>query len=209
MTLSSRHALMRRLTFLLAVLGLAASTGGAQSPSPQTRQIALPDTLGANFSIGDSASVPGALTDFDFLVGLWHFRFQGRNADGSWGSPFTGHWWAERKRTPNGFIEDRWRPDNSGASLETSTYTYRVFNPRRKLWEMQGVGSENGSWEPGLSWSDGSNRYVIQRDGATIMRIRYFNISDNSFLWRADQSRDGGKTWRLDWWTMSATRIAK
>jgi hypothetical protein len=41
------------------------------------------------------------------------------------------------------------------------------------------------------------------------MRIRYFAIEANHFLWRGDRTTDGGKTWLLDAWTMEARRIAK
>jgi hypothetical protein len=41
------------------------------------------------------------------------------------------------------------------------------------------------------------------------MRIRYFAITDTAFLWRADMSSDGGKSWFNDRWTMSARRISK
>jgi hypothetical protein len=42
-----------------------------------------------------------------------------------------------------------------------------------------------------------------------MVRLRYSNITDTSFLWRADYTADEGKTWTLDWWAMRARRIAK
>ena len=185
-----------------------ATAVSAQTSAP-TRQINFTDTLGANFSIADSARGTATPNDFDFLVGVWQFRFQQKNTNGTWNPPFSGHWFAERKRNPNGFVEDHFRSDNRAATYDVGTWTYRVFNPQRKLWEMQGVGSENGSWQPGLCWSDADNRYVIQHYGSTLMRIRYFAITDSAFQWRADQSDDGGKTWLADHWIMTARRIAK
>ena len=206
-----------RLTSLAAcafAATLIAHPAGAQrtpaTPPPAApRAIAFADTMGADFAIADSASGAGAPTDFDFLVGLWHFQFQTRRPDGTFNPPFTGHWSAERKRTPNGFVEDHFRGDNPGAGWDVGTWTYRVFNPQRKLWEMQGVASENGAWAPGLCWSDARNRFVIQHYGTSIVRIRYFDIAPNEFLWRADRSDDGGRTWLRDYWTMKATRIAR
>ena len=64
-------------------------------------------------------------------------------------------------------------------------------------------------WAPGLCWADAENRYVIQHYGSTLMRIRYFAITDTAFLWRADMSNDDGKSWFNDRWTMSARRISK
>jgi len=192
----------------LFVLAAAASPAAAQQlPPPAPRAVQFPDTLGANFDVADSASAHGTPADFDFLVGLWTFRFQGRRPDGQFAPAFVGHWTAAKKRVPNGFLEDHWRPDNRQASAENGTWTYRVFNPQRRLWEMQGVGSEAGTWAPGLCWSSGNDRLLVQRYGTTIMRIRYTAITDTGFLWRADASRDGGKTWTRDWWTMEARRV--
>jgi hypothetical protein len=203
-----RHALARFSLSLGAAIALPASVG-AQQPPPAPRAVTFPDTLGANFAIADSAAGTGTAADFDFLVGLWTFRFQTRRPDGAFNPAFTGHWTAAKKRVANGFLEDHWRPDNRTASAENGTWTYRVFNPQRKVWEMQGVGSEAGAWAPGLCWSNGGDRLLIQRYGPSLMRIRYTSISDTSFLWRADRSDDGGKSWTRDWWTMEARRVGR
>ncbi len=67
--------------------------------------------MGANFSIADSATANGAREDFDFLVGVWHFTFQQRRQNGSFGPAFSGRWSAEQKRTVNSFVEDHCRAD--------------------------------------------------------------------------------------------------
>jgi hypothetical protein len=173
-----------------------------------TREIPLPDTLGANFAIGDSATAPGAPDDYDALVGFWEFRFQNRNADGSFSPAFRGHWSFEKK--PGGLlIEDRWRADNPAAPMGVSTYTYRSFDPTRKIWQMLGTTSAGGEFALGRTWSAGGERFGVQRYGTAIMRIRYLPIEPNHFLWRADRSTDGGHTWIRDAWTMEATRIGK
>lgn len=172
------------------------------------RDIPLPDTLGANFSIADSATKLGTPEDYDGLLGFWEFRFQNRNPDGSFGRAFRGHWSFEKK--PGGMlIEDHWRADNPTQPMGVSTYTYRTFDPERKRWQMLGTNSQGGEFALGLTWSDGAERFAIQRYGSAIMRIRYLAIEPNHFLWRADRSTDGGRTWVRDTWTMEATRIAK
>jgi hypothetical protein len=200
---------------LLTVVLIHATPAAAQSTPPAPppaapRAMNFADTLGAAFNIADSATASGTPADFDFLVGLWEFKFQQRRPNGEFSPHFVGHWSAEKKRTVNAFVEDHFRGgDNARTTWDTGTWTYRVFNPARKLWEMQGVGSESGAWAPGLCWADAKNRYVIQRYGASVMRIRYFNITDTSFQWRADMTPDNGKTWILDWWTMEARRISR
>lgn len=172
------------------------------------REIPLPDTLGANFAIGDSATHMGTPADYDALLGFWEFRFQTRNPDGTFNPAFPGHWSFEKK-PGNMLIEDRWRGDNSQSPMGVGTYTYRTFDPQQKRWEMVGVNSGGGAFEHGVTWSDAGNRYAVQHYGPVIMRIRYLSIEPNHFLWRADRSADGGKTWQLDSWTMEARRIGR
>ena len=172
------------------------------------RDIPLPDTLGANFAMSDSATKMGTPEDYDALIGVWEFRFQWRGDDGSFGSPFRGHWSFEKK--PGGMlIEDHWRADNPSQPMGVSTYTYRTFDPKRKRWQMLGTNSLGGEFALGLTWAVGNERFAVQHYGPAIMRIRYLAIEPNHFLWRADRTVDGGKTWLRDAWTMEATRIAK
>lgn len=198
---------MRRAIELLLASTVATAASAQTTSAP--RAIALPDTLGTRITLADSATRTGTTSDFDFLVGTWEFRFQTRRPDGTFNPSWTGHWFASKKTSPNPFIEDHFRPDNPTVTYDVGTWTYRIFNPSRKLWEMEGVDSNSGAWSPGLCWSDADNRYLVQRYGQAIMRIRYFSITDTSFLWRADRTTDNGKTWVNDWWTMSAHRISK
>ena len=195
----------RSFTTLLVCL---ATTAAAQTRSA-ARAIPLPDTLGAAFTIADSATRFGTTSDFDFLIGTWEFEFQNRRPDGTFNPSWRGHWFVEKKHSPNPFVEDHFRYDDPSVDYDVGTWTYRIFNPKRRLWEMQGVDSRAGAWSPGLCWSDERNRYLVQRYGPALMRIRYLAITDTSFLWRADRSADDGKTWTRDWWTMRAWRIAR
>ena len=199
---------MRRLLSVV-VLSTNVCVAAAQATN-SPRAIPLPDTLGAGFSIADSATRSGTPADFDFLIGLWEFRFQTRRPDGTFQPSWSGHWLVTRKQGSNPFVEDHFRADDPRSPYDVGTWTYRVFNPGRKIWEMQGVDSRSGAWSPGLCWSDGTdNRFLVQRYGPNLMRIRYLAITDTSFLWRADRSADNGKSWTNDWWTMSARRLTR
>jgi len=73
------------------------------------------------------------------------------------------------------------------------------------------VDAKQGSpWAPGVSWSDGKDRFVVQTYGtgsdALITRIRYYAVTRDHFLWRADGSTDVGKTWMRDFWKIEANR---
>lgn len=201
---------------LCAASLLAPSVAGAQG-----RAIQLPDTLGANFSIADTAGARATAADFDYLIGIWHFTFQSRRPNGAFNPPFSGHWYAMKKATTqytdagrevqSVLVEDQWRPDEPSDASSNGTYTWRAFNSQRSLWTIQGINTWSVEWEPGVAWGAGANRYLVQHydNGATIMRIRYFAITADSFLWRADMSTDRGRTWLLDRWTMQASRIAR
>lgn len=173
-----------------------------------SRAIELPDTLGTRVNAADSLKALGTITDYDPLIGVWEFTFQGRQQDGSFGAPFKGHWIFEKKGD-GGIIEDRWRPDNPTAPMATSLYTYRIFDPEEKVWRLVGANSRGGSIIPGRTWADPDGRSGIEWYGDVLVRFRYFAITANHFLWRQDQSRDGGKTWILDTGMMEARRIGK
>lgn len=179
-----------------------------QTAAGWPREIVLPDTLGANFPLADSLKSAGTLSDYDALLGTWEFRFQPRRDEGGFWPPFTGHWTFEKK-PGGGLIVDTWRPDNPDAPMQQSLYTYRTFDPVRKVWQMIGSQSKGGEIEPGLTWSDSTYRYAIQRNHGVLSRIRYLSIEKNSFLWRSDVSTDGGRTWQLDSGTMEARRISR
>ncbi len=87
------------------------------------------------------------------------------------------------------------------------TLTWRSFNRRTRLWELQGLKTSRGGWDPGLGWARGDERFITQTfDGRTHARIRYYAITADHFLWRADVSVDEGRTWLRDQWILEAQR---
>lgn len=202
---------MGRLSLPSLALIFAAAPAFAQSQGPVPRAIPLPDTVGANFAVTDTLTGKSGPADYDFLIGTWRFTFQARNRDGSFTPAFTGHWVFTRKETGGQgvLIEDHWRPDDPSSTWEAGTWTYRAYNPERGLWEMQGVNTNQGDWQPGLMWSAGKDRLLTEWYGPMLVRFRYFAIEADKFLWRADATFDQGKTWIRDYWTMEAHRISR
>src|SRR5678815_3834038 len=144
---------MRRVFFLSALLASAAMPAAAQLPDVPT-----PDTLGANFrhdSVGTSTP-----TDFDFLDGKWNIRFQSRKSPTEFNPAVAGTWTG--RRTHDGLVlGDEFSLINPKDGSRSLTLTYRVYNPTRKTWEIAGVAAKQGSpFAPGVSWSDGRDRYV-------------------------------------------------
>ena len=195
---------------LLAIVIAAPAVARGQSVP---RAIALPDTLGANFNVADTLTGQSGPSDYDFMVGTWRFTFQARQRDGSFTPPFTGHWVFAKKETGGQgvLIEDHWRPDDAEATWDAGTWTYRAYNPQRKIWEMRGVNTNAGAWLPGLMWRSGDDRLLIEwyAGGTMLVRFKYFAIEPDRFLWRADATFDRGRTWIRDYWTMEVHRIAR
>lgn len=202
--------MLRRLRLVLASIVISTPVIG-QTAVSVARAVPLPDTMGANFPAADTLTATSAPGDYDFLVGAWQFTFQGRGRDGTFTRPFTGHWVFTKKQTGDKgvLLEDHWRPDDASATWDAGTWTYRVWNPERKLWEMEGVNTARGAWQPGLMWTAGDSRLLIEWYGAMLVRFRYFAIQPDRFLWRADATFDRGKTWIRDYWTMEARRISR
>jgi hypothetical protein len=199
---------MSRACLLMVTLTLLAITASSTPAAAQQALVPRPDTMGANF---DAAS-PGTGTpaDYDFLIGRWTYRFQFRDPASGAYSPVRQGTWTATKRPDGPFVADEFSATSPDSARSQGTVlTYRAFNPARKRWDMQGVGSRRGRWSPGVSWSDGGDRFVVQEDSArgVRVRIRYYAITPNHFLWRADGSRDGGRTWLRDVMLIEATRL--
>ena len=191
--------MLARLFISLTIVILQIPPAFAQSP-----QIPRPDTLGARF---DHAAVgKGTPLDYAFLEGQWTVRYQARDTTtGKYGPVLTGVWSASK--THETLVTDEFNLIIP-AGARTPTMTYRVFNASKRIWEVQGVNVGRGVWQPGVSWSDGRDRFLVQQNPATniTIRVRYYDIRPDHFLWRADGSKDGGKTWTPDVILIEATR---
>jgi hypothetical protein len=131
-----------------------------------------------------------------------------RRPDGTYNETITEHWTFEKK-PGGGLIEDRCRPDDPSLPMGVSLYTYRNYDHARKLWQNIGASSNGGAVQLGLTWSDADYRYVIQRSGRVLVRMRYSAIESDHFLWRSDRSYDNGVTWIRDSAVLEATRIGR
>ena len=137
----------RTLLIAVSLLGSAVfqTAQPAQVPPPD---VDLGDTRGADFD----AQAVGTATpaDFDFLVGTWTFQFQQQAEPGKYRPTQTGVWTVQKTHDGH-IVEDVWRL----GTTTNPTITYRVFNPSRKLWEIQGTKPERGGWDDGIAWSPG------------------------------------------------------
>ena len=202
---------MRRVALAATLSFVTAPFAFAQDQGSVPRAISLPDTMGADFPVTDTLTARSGPEDYDFLLGTWRFTFQSRRQDGSFNPSFTGHWVFTRKETDGQgvLIEDHWRPDDPTSTWDAGTWTYRAYNPEREIWEMQGINTNLGAFQPGLMWRDGEDRLLTEWYGPMLVRFRYFAIEPERFLWRADATFDRGETWIRDYWTMEVDRISR
>jgi hypothetical protein len=202
---------MRRLRIAVLISIITAAPASGQNQASVPRAIQMPDTMGANFPVADTLTGTSGPADYDFLVGTWRFTFQARDRDGSFTPAFSGHWVFTKKQTGGQgvLLEDHWRPDDPTSTWDAGTWTYRAYNPERRLWEMQGINTNVGAWQPGLMWTAGDSRLLTEWYGPMLVRFRYFAIQPDRFLWRADATFDGGGTWIRDFWTMEVHRISR
>ena len=179
------------MKILVLVLALATTAIG-QTPSKKT-----PEQLQALFDQHKG--------DFDYLLGDWQFT-----ADNKQYGKSNGRWSAVRLAT--GQILDEYRlVDDKGATFYV-TATIRNYDVAHDRWELIGMDDRNGLQDFGAAQRMGPEMRIEQKFGVssgspTIMRIRYYNITANSFSWAGDQSTDNGKTWVKDHIRIEAKRI--
>lgn len=148
--------------------------------------------------------------DFDYLLGDWEFVRTRHSPDGTKNE--ARGYWSARRSADGAIITDEYRllaPDGSTQYVST---TVRAYSAAERRWNLIGVEPGQGYMQPGIAWKEGEDMRVDQTFGrppdTTEWRIRYHNIRPDAFSWRADVSRDGGRTWVEGYQTLEARRIA-
>jgi hypothetical protein len=180
-----------------AILSLTDQSFGAPKSTPppadpRQQMIAVLSASGPHASLGDEARV------WDRFVGTWDCDFGFHLEDGS-------------VRHSPGELEFGWVLD--GRAIQDLWITYpkqgekergigtsiRFFDDKSRTWHVVFVNPKYGAV---LSVQGGveGDRIVLRGDDKEGSQLRWsFNdIRDDSFTWRGEKSRDGGKTWRLE-----------
>lgn len=144
-------------------------------------------------------------SDFDYLLGDWEFTAESRDY-----GKFGGRWSAVRLET--GQILDEYRVMGSKGETFYVTSTIRSYNAVADRWELIGMTAGNGVQDFGTGQRVGSEVQIEQKFGVAggtpmTLRIRYYDIHPDHFLWIADRSKDGGDTWEKDFQRIDARRI--
>lgn len=173
-------------------LAASAEAGDTAATDPRLDMVTALEALGPHPSLGDPAKV------FGRLVGTWDVEYTDFSKNGRVthrsGELIIG--WVMDGRA----IQDLWVVDPSGTRQEREVYTdVRYFDPKSRTWPAIFIDPEHASVARFTGGAVGDDRIVLDtRDFAdTETRWSINEIRPNSFIWREEESSDGGRTWRL------------
>ena len=133
---------------------------------------------------------------FDFWVGEWNLTWEAPD-----GSVERGFNKIEKILDGKVLLENFKALDGRFAGYQGKSFS--VFHPRSKTWKQTWVDS-NGGYLDFVGKIDGDRR-IFHRDGKgpngapVKQRMVFYDITDDSLTWDWELSKDGGKTWELQW----------
>jgi hypothetical protein len=147
--------------------------------------------LGPHPSLGDQADV------FGRLVGTWDVEYTDFSKDGKI-THRTGEFivgWIMDGRV----IQDFWIVYPSGTRKDREVYTdLRYYDPKSRTWPSTVIDPEHASVASFAGGAVGDRIVLNTKDfGGADTRWSINNLRADSFVWREEESLDGGKTWRL------------
>jgi hypothetical protein len=169
------------------------STRSAPTSDPKRDMIKALEAPGPHPSLGDQARV------FDRIAGTWDCDYSFRLDDGtvrhSKGELLVG-WILDGRAVQDLFIT---YPANGEKERRIGT-TIRFFDTALKQWRIVFVSPQFNyvvTVQGGLEGDRIVLRGTDSTDGAPI-RWSFNDIKPDSFVWRGEKSRDGGKTWKME-----------
>ncbi len=178
--------------FCLFSWNAGAAANSHETPDPRQAMVNALSALSPHASLGDEARV------FDRFVGTWNCDFTFLLADGS-----TKHSVGEIEFgwiLDGQAVQDIWitYPKEAGKERGIGT-TVRFFDPKSKIWRIIFVSPAYGALITMQGGAEG-DRIVLRGidDEGTMLRWSFIDIKPESFNWRGETSRDGGKTWKLE-----------
>jgi hypothetical protein len=139
-------------------------------------------------------SVPEA-QQFDFWVGEWQVSWKDTTKESGFAT-------ASNKITKilDGCV--LFEQFNGTPAIPLKGMSHSVYNVHKKKWQQTWVDNSGGYLDFIGGWQD--DKMILSRSfqvkGKTIMqRMVWYKISDNKFDWNWEGSKDGGKTWQVNW----------
>lgn len=137
---------------------------------------------------------------FDFFLGTWNTETRLLNLDGSLLRSNKGLWIAKSVDEGRMIVDELHTYLPNGAVLEGSI-TLRTFSPQTLRWEMTFLISMQPLLVKELVgiYNDGeiqaTAKGVDPRGNELLQKVRFYDITANSFEWELTQSWDGGESW--------------
>jgi hypothetical protein len=175
----------------LAFSAVCETVGAQQTPDPRQAMVKALSASGPHPSLGDEARV------FDRFVGAWDcdYTFFAEDGGVKRASGELEFGWVLDGRA----VQDIWitYPDEHSKERDIGT-SVRFFDPKSKLWRVLFVNPAYGSHITMQGRAEG-DRIVLRgvNEEGSMLRWSFNEIQTDSFIWRGEKSRDGGKTWRL------------
>jgi len=169
-----------------------AKTGEGLATDPRLDMVTALKAIGPHPSLGDQAKV------FGRFVGTWDVEYTDFSRDGKVKDHRSGEFivgWVMDGRA----VQDFWIVYPSGTRKDREVYTdLRYYDPKSGTWLATFIDPEHASAARFTGGAVGDDRIVLETgdfDG-TDTRWSINDIRTDSFIWREEQSLDGGKTWR-------------
>jgi len=178
--------------WLLASICSWPSLGNGTSTDPRLDMVTVLKAMGPHPSLGDEAKI------FGRLVGTWDVEYTDFSKDGREthrSGEFIVGWVMDGRA-----LQDVWIVNPSGARQDREVYTeLRYYDPKSRSWPSTFIDVEHASVARFTGGAVGDNRIVFdtQDFDGTDTRWSINNIRPDTFVWREEESLDGGKTWRL------------
>lgn len=157
--------------------------------------------IGAPRSVAAESRGIGKPGDFDFLTGRWKISHRKlKNAEASAWDEFSGSATCWSILGGVGSIEELCIPENNPIGMGL-----RLLDVEKQIWSDYWVSRKIGVLMPaGLTggFEGGVGTFTADDvDGDTPIKVRgiWDRITPTTCRWRQGASRDGGKTWKDDW----------
>lgn len=164
----------------------------AVSISSAADSVAAIQARGPHPSLGDEPKALGR------VVGAWDVEYTDYLKDGT-ASHRTGEFIVGWVLDGRG-VQDLWIVNPTGVGKDREVYTtLYYFESKSRTWHATFVDPEHAAVLSFTGGAVGNDRFVLETQDVNNAETRWsFNdIRPDSFVWRDEQSNDGGKTWRL------------
>jgi hypothetical protein len=157
-----------------------------------------------------NAAAPQELDAFSFVVGKWKGVARVRLENGSY-TEYDVIWIGRYVLDGMAIVDEGYSVGPDGAT-KLAGYSLRYFDPSNRSWTIEFVNVANSFVRRQVNPRNGSVQIdgasvVVSAEDDTAMAREYYRVSGNdSFSYRIELSRDGGKSWDSPY-EMAMTRV--